>query len=103
MVAAQDTILASIKRWESKIEGNFLERPLFTKECRQALFAMGLEKSQGWDEIIVELFKEFWHDLSDPITAIAKKSFSKGRMKQVISKGLIKPIPKQLSSYLLKH
>ena len=42
------------------------------------LLAMGLEKFQGWDRIIVNFFKEFWQKLSDPNAAIENKAFMKG-------------------------
>ena len=52
------------------------------------------DKSPGWDGIIVEFFKEFWQDLSDSVIAITNKAFTKGRMEESMSKGLIKPIHK---------
>ena len=64
---------------------------------------MGLEKSLGWDGIMVNFFKDFWLELSELITMTANKAFTKGRIEEAVTRGLIKSIPKKVSSSLLKH
>ena len=55
---------------------------------------MGLEKSPGWDGILVKFFREFWQELAEPILIIANRAFQEGFMAVGLLKGVIKPIPK---------
>ena len=103
VLAAQASILASIKRRVTSLEAQGVERPISTDKCRQALFALGVEKSPVWDVISMEFFQKFWQNMSEPVCIVAKKAFEKGKMEADLSKGFIKPIPKQVSCSLLKH
>ena len=66
-------------------------------------FAMGIEKSLGWDAITAKFFKKFWQELSKPITFSCNKTFLEGSLEESSKKRFIKPLPKQVRCYLLKN
>ena len=102
VIFALDHILASIQQEVTNNEAKILERSSVAKECKLALFALGLEKFVGWDRIIGEFMKEFWEELSEPIIKIANRSFLEGKMEECVMKGLVKPAPNHVSYYLPK-
>ena len=80
-----------------------MERSILEDKCERALFAMGQEKSLGWDGITIKFFREFWPKLCEVTSLIANRAFLQGEVEKCILSGLTKPIPKQISCSLLKH
>ena len=56
-------------------------------KCKQILFVMGQDRSPGWGGISVELFKEFWEELSNVVARLDDKAFLKGVMEKSVAQG----------------